>query len=209
VEEKTTIERRRSPRGEGERLRKEILAATQALLLETGDEDAVSIRAIAARVGVTPPSIYLHFADKDELIGAVCESVFADLGAQVEAEVAGIEDPLEALRQRGRAYVAYGVAHPEPYRVVFMTRHDHTREEFENAALPGMETFQSLVANVVACIEAGAIAPGDPFAVAIAMWAVVHGLTSLRIGSTQGMIDDDLTGYVIDTAIRGLAPERP
>jgi AcrR family transcriptional regulator len=208
MEEKATVERRRSPRGEGERLRQEILAATQQLLLETGDEDAVSIRAIAARVGVTPPSIYLHFADKDELIDAVCQGVFSELGAQVEAEVAGIDDPLEALRRRGRAYVAYGVAHPEPYRVVFMTHHDHTREDFESAAVPGMETFQALVANVVACMEAGAIAPADPFAVSIAVWAVVHGLTSLRIGSTQGIIDDALTDYVIDIAIRGLAPER-
>ena len=66
--------RARARRGEGPRLREEILAAATRLLAETGDEEAVSIRAVAEAVGVTPPSIYLHFADKTELIFAVCES---------------------------------------------------------------------------------------------------------------------------------------
>jgi len=47
--------RHRARRGEGARLREEILAAGTRLLLETGDEEAVSIRAIAQAVGVTPP----------------------------------------------------------------------------------------------------------------------------------------------------------
>ncbi len=49
------------------------------LLTETGSEDAVSIRAVAQRVGVSAPSIYLHFADKRALIDAVCEEVFEAL----------------------------------------------------------------------------------------------------------------------------------
>jgi AcrR family transcriptional regulator len=59
--------RRRARKGEGELLREEILDAAEALLIEKGHPDAVSIRAVAARVGVSPPAIYLHFADKDEL----------------------------------------------------------------------------------------------------------------------------------------------
>ena len=61
------LRRRRAPRGSGEQLREEILDATTELLLETGHAKAVSIRSVAQRVGVTPPSIYLHFADKDAL----------------------------------------------------------------------------------------------------------------------------------------------
>ena len=69
--------RRRARRGQGERLREEILAAAERLLIRTGDMEQVSIRAVADEVGVTPPSIYLHFADKLELIFAVCERHFA------------------------------------------------------------------------------------------------------------------------------------
>ena len=65
--------RSRSRRGEGETLRADLLTATERLMIEAGSADAVSIRAIADAVGVTPPSIYLHFPDKDSLILAVCE----------------------------------------------------------------------------------------------------------------------------------------
>ena len=65
--------RARLPRGEGALLREEILRATDELLIETASEEAVSIRAVAAKVGVTAPSIYRHFEDKDALMFAVCE----------------------------------------------------------------------------------------------------------------------------------------
>jgi AcrR family transcriptional regulator len=55
--------RRRAPRGSGELLRDGILDAATELLLETGRAKAVSIRSVAQRAGVTPPSIYLHFED--------------------------------------------------------------------------------------------------------------------------------------------------
>ena len=76
-----TPARTRARRGEGERLREEILDVAEDLLVSTGDENAVSIRAIAQRVGVTPPSIYLHFADKESLLWAVCEREFRPLCA--------------------------------------------------------------------------------------------------------------------------------
>ena len=92
--------RHRARRGEGGRLREEILAAGTRLLLETGDEEAVSIRAIAQAVGVTPPSIYLHFADKTELIYAICEELFRKLDDEMAAAAAGVDDPLEELHRR-------------------------------------------------------------------------------------------------------------
>ncbi|NED65050.1 helix-turn-helix transcriptional regulator, partial [Streptomyces sp. SID10244] len=73
---RSTTKRTRSPRGSGELLAEEIIASATALLLEEGDDAAVSIRAVAGRVGVTPPSIYLHFADKDALLDAVCARYF-------------------------------------------------------------------------------------------------------------------------------------
>ena len=108
--------RQRARRGEGDRLRGEILAAAEDLLVETADESAVSIRAIAERVGVTAPSIYRHFADKDTLILSVVESVFGRLDAALEAAAAGAADPFDEIMRKGRAYVDFGLAHPEHYR---------------------------------------------------------------------------------------------
>ena len=78
------MKRRRAPRGSGEQLREEILDATTELLLETGHAKAVSIRSVAQRVGVTPPSIYLHFADKDALLDAVCARYFEKLDEEMQ-----------------------------------------------------------------------------------------------------------------------------
>jgi AcrR family transcriptional regulator len=174
--------RARARRGQGERLRAEILAAAERLLIATDDEDAVSIRAIADAVGVTPPSIYLHFADKTELLVAVCAEHFGRFDRLMEEAAAGVDDPLEGLRARGRAYVRFGVDHPEHYRILFMTRPGAGRPASGGrTALPGMTTFTHLVDVVRGCMEGGALPAGDPFLAATGLWVGVHGITSLLI----------------------------
>src|SRR5918997_6228755 len=137
----TPATRRRAKRGEGDLLRADILAAAEQLLIQTGDEGAVSIRAIADAAGVTPPSIYLRFADKTELLAAVCEARFQDFDRYLEEATAGIDDPLEAIRARGRAYVRFGLENPEHYRILFMTRPGAERPQREVEDLPGMTAF--------------------------------------------------------------------
>jgi AcrR family transcriptional regulator len=180
----TPTERHRARRGEGERLRGEILAAAQALLLETADTSAVSIRAIAERVGVTPPSIYRHFADKDALMLAVCGAVFGRLDEAMEKTATGAADPLEELRLKGHAYVTFGVAHPEHYRLIFMIKQHHmSKARFDLADLPGTAAFLHLHDTVHRALEmrAPGVEPPDEYAATCAMWTAVHGITSLRI----------------------------
>ena len=71
--------RTRARRGEGHRLREELVAAASDLLGELGDPNQLSMRAVAAAAGVTPPSIYLHFADKTALLDEVCCAYFEKL----------------------------------------------------------------------------------------------------------------------------------
>src|ERR671912_579273 len=151
------------------RRRGEIRAAATRLLVETGDEEAVSIRAVAEAVGVTPPSIYLHFADKTELIFAVCEEQFRQLDAEMTAAEAGVDDPVEALRRRGRAYVRFGLGNAEAYRVLFMYK-DHVPEGVDDQYLYRSETFNHLVESVQRCLDAGAFRPGDPLQISIGLW---------------------------------------
>lgn len=200
--------RARARRGDGERLRAEILAATERLLIQTGDQEAVSIRAIADAVGVTPPSIYLHFADKTELLAAVCELRFAELDRCMEEAAASVDDPLEALWARGRAYVSFGVDNPEHYRILFMTRPAARAVAGELDRLPGLTAFGHLVEEVARCMEGGALTIADPFLVATGLWTGVHGITSLLIARPDFPWPDvdALLDHLLAVYQRGLSP---
>lgn len=198
--------RTRARRGEGERLREQILEAGERLLIETGDEEAVTIRAVAEAVGVTPPSVYLHFADKDELLFAICERHFAQLDRVTEEAAAGSDDLLESLALRGRAYIRFGIEHPEQYRILFMRPPSHTPESFQVDRLRDAAAFGHLVEHVSKCVQAGLI-DGDPLLVSLGLWAVVHGLTSLLISKPEFPWPDldVMIDHVCRTTIRGLA----
>ena len=99
-------------RGSGDLLRHEILDAATDLLLETGQARAVSIRSVAQRVGVTSPSIYLHFEDKDALLDAVCARYLARLDQEMEHVAIGQPSTVDVLRAQGLAYVQFAAADP-------------------------------------------------------------------------------------------------
>jgi AcrR family transcriptional regulator len=166
----------------------------------------VSIRAVASAVGVTPPSIYLHFADKEELIRAVCEETFELFDYFVEDRVAAITDPLIQLGERGRAYVEFGVEHPEHYRVMFMSKMVAARHDPDDLLVAS--GFAHLLENVRNCIAAGSIAShSDPLVVATGLWTVVHGITSLAVSVPGYPIVglDVLLDHMVDVYCRGLA----
>lgn len=173
--------RARSRRGEGERLRDEILAAAERLLVETGSEEAVSIRAVAAAVGVTPPSIYRHFADKNLLLFEVCGVQMRRLGEHLWDATRGVDDPVLALGLMGEAYVRFGLAHPEHYRIMFMGRSDLTPEQYADELLLETSPFAMLVTLVQRAVDAGMTRHDDALRVALLLWSAVHGLTSLLI----------------------------
>jgi AcrR family transcriptional regulator len=202
-----TSRRTRARRGEGEKLRGQILKAAERLLVESGDEQAVTIRGVADAVGVTPPSVYLHFADKDELLFAICERNFAELDRVTEEAAAGSTDPLESLALRGRAYVRFGVGHPEQYRILFMRNPAQTPEGFDFSRVGNAASFGHLLEHVTRCVEAGLIG-GDPLQVSLVLWAGVHGLTSLLISKPEVPWPpaDEIIDRVCRTLIYGLAP---
>jgi AcrR family transcriptional regulator len=207
----TRVTRRvRARRGEGERLREEIVAATEGLLISTGSADAVSIRAVAEAVGVTPPSIYMHFAHKEDLILEVCEHIFRALDAVIVEATCGECDPLDEVKAIGRAYIRFGLEHPEQYRLLFMTRTPQLEPDGMRERIEGVSGFSRVVAAAQRCIDEGAFAPGDAFMVACGLWSGVHGLTSLFISKpTFPWPDrDDLIEHVLDGYVRGLIPEQ-
>jgi AcrR family transcriptional regulator len=100
-------------------LRERILDTARDLLIEQGLE-GFSMRKLAAKIDYTPTAIYFHFPDKESLLLELIASDFlafrAALG-QMPAEL----PPLLKLRLMGRGYVAFATAHPQHYRLLFMT----------------------------------------------------------------------------------------
>lgn len=182
--------RRRARRGEGERLRDEILVAARELLAETQDADAVSVRSVAERVGVSTPSIYLHFADKQALLDAVCEAVFADLDEHMQTAAATTDDPFDGLRLRGMAYARFALDNPEQYRIAMMTLHSGDHSPFDAEDIVAGPTYRHIVEAVQECVEVGVFAEGtDPRMVATSLWAAAHGAVSLCMAK-PGLVGD-------------------
>jgi AcrR family transcriptional regulator len=203
----TATSRTRARKGEGDKLRERLLEAAEVLLVEAGHPDAVSVRSIAAAAGCTPPSIYLHFADKDELLMAACERRFAELDRFAQDAAEGSDEPLESLRLRGRAYIRFGLDHPEHYRLLMMTVHEKSLDELDWDNSAGVTAFMNLVGAVQRCIDASAL-PVETLAhrAALGLWATMHGITSLLMtfpnfewGERQELID-----YLLDVHIEGL-----
>ncbi|MPZ72725.1 MAG: TetR family transcriptional regulator [Nitriliruptorales bacterium] len=196
----------RARRGTGDQLRDEILDAAERLLVDRGSVDAVSIRAVAGAVGVTPPSIYLHFTDKEALFFAVCSRRFTRFGSALLAATEGVEGPVEQLYALGRGYVEYGLTHPEHYPVLFSGHVDPTRHVEDVASLPGYQALQLLISVVARGMEEGVLAPGDPAQVAIGLWSTTHGFVSLALtGNTDHLPGIDLRGSA-DAVLRQAIP---
>ncbi len=202
------VTRQRARRGEGERLREEILDAAEHLLVEKGSIEAVSLRGLARAVGVTPPSLYLHFADKDELFFEVCSRRFEEFNDHLQSAAAGIDDPANALMAMGRAYIAFGIERPEAYRVLFGVQAESVvPDDVEPGDLPGMQAFDLLVQTIEDGIRSGVFRAEDPIAAAIGIWATMHGLVMLLGGKAAHdhlEVPGDIVELVCQQALDGL-----
>jgi AcrR family transcriptional regulator len=139
----------------------EIVAAARDLL-ETGGPEAVTMRAIAERLGIQAPSLYKHFADKEALEAALVAAGFVEQAAAFAAATRS-RNPLAAL---ARAYRGWAVEHPHLYQLM-------TSRPLERDRLPEG-------------VEASAAAPlldacGGDSDRARAAWAFAHGMTSLEL----------------------------
>src|SRR5262245_27973685 len=112
----------RNPRGQGGRLRDEIVDAATRLLAADVDNEPLSLRAVAREVGVAPQSVYLQFATRSDLLLAVVERLFGDLQRRIDQAAQDLVDPAARLRVHCLAYCEYGLASPGHYKLLFESR---------------------------------------------------------------------------------------
>lgn len=213
------ISRRRNRRGEGSRLRDDIIQAATRLLQEAGSEDAVTLRAVAREAGIAAPSIYAHFPNPDAIIGAVVAETFEELTKALRASRDGINDPVQRLMAQCYGYLHFAREHPGLYRVLFARARGiaqpmgaspsnadaETGTAAKNAVIvkAGTPAFDILVDAIEGCIQAGRSASEDPFLDAVALWSALHGYIALRAAAPEFPWPDESS--MIEAMIMGQA----
>lgn len=170
--------RQRNPRGQGDRLRDDIIEAASSLLADPA-APPLTLRAVARAAGVAATSVYLHFDSIESLVLAVAERRFGEL-VRLQEDVQSLNtDPRDRVRAGSLAYCEFGLAHPGQYQVMF-TSQLPLPESMTVEQMPGWPAFQQLIEAVALCLgeQAG---PEAAFFTAQLLWQQLHGLVSLRI----------------------------
>ncbi len=190
--------RTRNPRGEGDRLRTELLDAATDLMAEHGDIAKVSLRAIAARAGVSPTAVYRHFDDHLSLLRAAVDDCWEQFEQALATAAASTDDPYESLRRSGDAYVHFATERPGEYYVLFSNRIDVAYEGHN----VGDSAFDHLVDLVAAILDANGDARDARF-VAVQVHTWIHGIVDLTCRHDE--FDWPSSGELLDELLVRLA----
>jgi AcrR family transcriptional regulator len=137
--------------------------------LEQYGEEALSMREVASRLGLTPRALYRYYSERAALEAAIAEEGFrrlhADLVAAVDQRVGK-----DALRANAIAYLTFAQAHPTWYALL-MRFHVQT---------PGLlEAGHEVWTFVVGLVE-DVVGTERAASAAVALWAFLHGFTQLE-----------------------------
>lgn len=138
----------------------------------------MSIRSVAQRVGVTSPSIYLHFADKEALLDAVCARYFERLDEAMRRVADDQPTTVDRLWAQGMAYVRFALRTPELYRIALM---GEPRPGSDMDLALNSSAFVHLCGSIESLIAEGVYPVCDVTEAALELLAVAHGVAALLI----------------------------
>ena len=196
----------RKPRGRYHHgdLRRALLDEALRTIQDDGVE-ALTLRTIAVRLGVSRTALYRHFTDKRALLSAVATEGFRLLtGRLLDAWGAG---GVRGFNAMGMAYIRFAMANGAHYRVMFGgvggdQPHDEDLMRESTAA------FQALVDAIVALQRNGTVRKDEPVQLARFIWAAVHGVSMLIIDgqlSHQQTSIDELIEFAVERINTGIA----
>ncbi|HEY1416631.1 MAG TPA: TetR/AcrR family transcriptional regulator [Myxococcaceae bacterium] len=192
-----TAQRRERERTE---LRERILEAARDIVRREGF-GALTIRKIADAIEYAPGTLYLYFENRDAIAHELSSEGFRKL-LEAFAPAEKIAEPRARLEAIGRAYVRFGMKHPETYRLIFMEDPQLTTAVLKAAGDdPGQRAYRALLDPLEQLRVAGRLRPGaDVQALADTLWSVVHGIVSLKL--TCPGFPVTAVGPLLDTALR-------
>lgn len=158
--------------------RERILEVARDIFVERG-EAAVTMRAVAAKTGLSAMATYRHFESRDALLRAIIERGHDKFLERMLRALAA-PDPLARLDATGQAYLDFALTHPRDYDLMFM-RAGEVDEQCTAEAWREAATFRFLVDRLRECADAGLLGLDDPELAALSTWALVHGLVSLYL----------------------------
>lgn len=148
-------------------------------LLEGGGMEAVTLRAVGERAGVSRQAPYNHFADKATLLSVLAARYLERLGeGMAEAAEGAGEDPFEGLGAMMEAYVRFALESPSRYRLIGQQMSGSPYQGVHEAARAVHGRF---VGAVTACQEAAELPGGDPVELAAILYATTHGAVELTL----------------------------
>lgn len=180
-------------------------------LARAGGPDAVVLRAAARFAGVSHNAVYRHFADRDDLLFAVCIRCMEELGRRIGGRITALppdDDTVAAAWNRlftaGTAYVEFALAEPGWFRTAFGVPRtvESIRADLDS------DPYQLLVDALDGLVTAGAVPADRRPGAEYAAWAAVHGLSCLLIdGPLRDLSADErqlALDKVLTMAIEGL-----
>jgi AcrR family transcriptional regulator len=196
-------------------LKEALLQAAKRLIVEKGI-DALSLRSIAAEVGVSHMAPYAHFKNKSELFQSLAALGFVELSTKLQKIQQVTKNSNELILLYGVAYIEFATAHPELYKLMLNQTHsDLKAKTTSNSSLKkGQETETEIILKQASkrpymLLRQGfAINESDEDTLNIqaqGAWALVHGISSLLI-TGQLVIDKNLSiKEFLATASKGLS----
>ena len=164
----------------------EILAAARELFARKG-EQAVTMRAVAERVGVTATAIYRHYRDKAELLEEIARAGFEALGGRMRKVRETTSDPVVQLRRMLAECIRFSLEQPEAVGSMFRARRKKARRFPEDFRKDPGPVFGLAMQQVTECMDAGRIRRDDVLETTFFLWTHVQGLMALyragRVGS--------------------------
>jgi AcrR family transcriptional regulator len=186
--------------------REKLVDAAERLFAQHGLE-AVTMRQLAAELGVSPMTPYRYFADKDAILTAVRTRAFNRHAEALELAFEGGANTVERANAVGRAYLDFALGHPEAYKLMFDIKQPNEAAHPELVAA-GERSRATMTAHLKAMIDNGVLR-GDPDLIGHMFWSALHGAIQLQLaGMLSPPFDAErLSGEIMRTLWLGLHAE--
>jgi AcrR family transcriptional regulator len=157
---------------------KEQLVSAAAKLLDSGGQAAVTLRAVAERVGVSHNAPYWHFRDRSALLAAVAEQDFVLLRRTFEQHGESRKARV-ALRNAAKFLIEYAIEHRARYRLLFSDPELSPEQGLKDAAMASFQAFSIIVSR---CQQEGVLPAVDTVRLTGLIYAALHGAIDLELG---------------------------
>lgn len=176
-----------------------ILQTAKKMFIEEGYEKT-SLRKLAEKIEYSPATIYLYYADKDELFFAIQEQAFEMFFLEMSV-VASYPDPFERLTHMGRIYMEFSLKNTELYDLMFLMDAPMNSKMACEDWGSGHRSWTFLKEAVQACIDAGYFKTQDTLNVSRLIFSFIHGLITTYI-RRRSMMEDNCDGLTPEESIQ-------